>query len=854
MRKFVKILFLVCLILPINLFSQNIDSLKDTVNEQIIIVDSIDLSGKDTTAINDTTPSNDTIQVAENENKIDEPIDFKSKDSMYISVKDKIIVLFGEGYLENTGMKLKADSVGIDLDKKELKAQGLTDSTGKITGKPVFTSEEKDYTADRMRYNFDTKKGIVYNVITKESEGYLHGQVVKIHNNDQMHILEGKYTTCDLPHPHYYIDLTKAKLIKNDKVISGPIYLVIQDIPIKIIGAPFGFFPLSRKNTSGIHLPTYADELDIGLGLKDFGYFWAVNDYFDVDITAEAYSKGSWGINIMSNIKKRYWFTSKLNFNFFHYQNGEKIIPSTQIHNTYKVVFSFNQDPKALPNSHFSANINYVTGNIEQYKATNINDFVKTNTSSSMAYQTSLGNLFNFSMTGNLNQNLSDSTDAIRFPTMSFSMNKWYIFKPRNKPARGKWYEKLAVSFTSNASNQVTVHDTLLRKHFDQVLKQMQSGFRYNVPFQTSLTVLKYFQITPKFDWTGRLYPYKFEKRNVIQQDTSYIVTDTVRGLYHVYNYNFHVGFNTRIYGLFNLNIGRLKAIRHVLSPSISYTYSPDFSEEKYGYYGVDPTDTSRRYSYYQGTVYGSPSAGEQQSLTFSLNNNFEAKIVQGKGKDQTFKKIKLLDNLSLNTSYNFAKDSLKMNMINLRASVSPFKNTNVNFNSVFDPYVIDDNGVRIDRYELVENHRLARLTSSSLSFNTAFASKDIRQMFGKEENTDDFKWSTTLQYTFSFSKNFNVEKQEFDINLSQNLSSNFTIIPTPMWRFSVRTGYDFNVNQITSTTFNIYRDLHCWEMSLQVTPFGRMKSYFFQINIKSSMFSAIKLKRTRSWHDNLVD
>lgn len=856
MQYLKKILFFFFFLVPTFANSQILDSIKndsvnlkidttsiDSIKKQHYIIDTVDL-------INDTIP-NKTTNIPQKGSDIKDPINFEAEDSMHISINNRDITLYGQGHIKSMEMDLTADSIGIDLKKKEIYAQGLRDSTGKIPTNPIFKTDDKDYTADRMRYNFESKRGLVYNVITKESDGFLHGEIVKIQSNDEMDILNGKYTTCDLPHPHYYIDLTKAKLKKNDKIISGPIYFVIEDIPLKMIAAPFGIFPLSRKNSSGIHFPTYADRLDIGLGLEGFGYYWAINDYVDLDVKGKAYSKGSWGVDIISNSKIRYIYSSKINFKFFHTQTGERDIATTKIDNKFSLNFNFNQDPKFWPYSNISANINFVKGNIQQYEAKNIDDFVNTTTSSTINFQkTFQGTPFRLNMNMGLNQNLKDSTMFINLPTLNFSMKKIFPFKPVNKPARGRWYEKIGLSFTSSATNTLDTHDTTLYHHTNQAFQQMKSGIKYDIPFQTNMTVLRYFNLSPSFNLHGRIYPYKFVKQRYTDADTSYLYTDTIRGFNHVFNYDFSASFNTRIYGMFNLNIGKLKAIRHTITPTLSYRYTPNFADPKWGYFGTDPDDSTKTYSYYQGTVYGSPSSGEQQSMGISIGNNFEAKVLSGKGKDVETKKIKLIDNLNFSTSYNFAADSLNLSPISINASTSPIKNTRISMNANFDPYVIDDFGRRINKFELIENKKLARITNANISLSTSLSSKEINKMLNKIDNPNAFSWSANLNYTFRYSKT-QIAGGDFNINLTQNIGTTISLAPTPLWGLRIRTGYDLDNKQITSTTLNITRDLHCWQMSLQVTPFGKMKSYFFQINIKSSMFSAIKFKRERSWHDN---
>ncbi len=857
LKNFAKILLFFSILLPQIAFGQEIDTITtitDTIfNKDSVFINKLTDSIPTDSLLVDTVLLNDTIVFQEdNSNAITDPITFAAKDSMYISVTDKRIILFGTGELSTIGIDLKADSIGVNFDINEIRAKGLTDSTGHISGKPVFTSEDKEYTADSMRYNFDTKKGLVYNVITQESEGFLHGKIVKIQNQKEMHIWQGKYTTCDHPHPHYYIDLTKAKLKSNDKIISGLIYFVILDIPMPIF-APFGFFPLSHKNTSGIHFPSFDDRLDLGFGLNGAGYYWAINDYMDVDLTTKIYTKGSWGFNIKTNLKKRYLATAKVQFDYFHFQDGERILATTKINNSYKLLLNYNQDTKARPNSHFSANINFVYGNITQYNAKDIDEFVNTTTTSSAAYQkTFSGTPFRMSASMNASQNLRDSTINLRFPTVTLNMNQLYPFKPKNSPAKGRWYEKISIKYNSSFANSLNTHDTILMKHFDEALKEMRMGYKATAPVSMSFNMFKYINASASFNNNMRVYPQKIEKSYVNLVDTQYVAYDTTRGVFALWDYNTSFSLSTRLFGLFRLNIGRLKAVRHTLNPRIGYTYRPDFGEDKYGYYAYEPDDTTftRRYSYFYTGIYGVPPIGEQQSITFGVSNNFEAKILTGKDTSATDKKIKLLDNLSLSGSYNFAKDSLQLSPIRMNASASPIKNTRIGFSANFEPYALNSQGQLINEFELNVNHRLARMANADLTISTQLNSN----MFSpktEDRTSVGIKWDANLNYHLNYRKVFNVSTQEFDIKLNQTASVNMNINPTPNWRVGVRTGYDFDSEKITSTTFDIFRDLHCWQMTLNITPFGRMKGYNFMIRIKSSMFDAIKFKRERHWQDN---
>lgn len=847
--------------MPKILISQNTDSLN--VSNTNIYSDSTNFVLNDSlfmpldSIVTDSLLANDTLSldtIQKKSNAITDIIDFSANDSMYISVDDKKIILFGAGKLVTEGMELSADSIGVDMDKQELEAKGvINDTTGRVSGNPVFNDKDQEYSSIKMRYNFKTKKGVIHEVMTQQQDGFLHGEIVKIHSDDEMHILQGKYTTCDHPHPHYYIDLTKAKLKAKDKIITGPLYFVILDIPMPI-WAPFGFFPISQNNSSGIHFPTFAEEIDRGIGLTDFGYYWAINDYVDVDVYADVFTKGSWGVNLITNLKKRYLFSSNINIDFFHYQNGEKILSTTDISNSFSVKFTFNQDPKALPKSKFSANINYVNGNIQQYKADDINQFVNTNTNSSVSYQrsfdlTPLKFNLNFSSNANLSQNLATHTNSLRFPVFSLSTTKIKLGNYFANPKAKRIFDKISFDVKSQFTNSVTAPDSVFYENQDSLFRIMKTGFKYDIPLQTSFMLFKYFNVNPSFNYHGKIYPNQIRKDIAGPQDSLYLVNDTLWGFNHIYNFDTRVSVSTKLFGMFKINIGRLKAIRHTISPALNYTLKPDFADEKWGLYDYNPLDSTKKYSYYENSVYWSSLAGQQQRLGLSIGNNFEAKIGPGKDSTQQEKKIRLLDGLSFSTSYNFAADSLNLSNISFSGSLKPIPKIGINFSGSFDPYSVDYKGRRINTYQFTVDKKLARLTTATLSLNSSFGSADFKK---NKPSSGGIDWSTSVNYNFRFNKVFNEDAQEFDIDLSQTATVNFRVTPTPLWSVSVRSGYDFDASQVTSTTFNFHRNLHCWEMSLQVTPFGRMRSYMFKINIKSAMFDAVKYEKKRSWHDNL--
>lgn len=813
-------------------------------NEQLVSVDSFYLP--DTNVLT----KNDSIKPKKPNNSIDKIIDFECLDSMRISIIDKQIILYGGGSVTTEKMNLKADSIGIEIDKKELEAKWMVDSAGNIVGKPVFKDGDKEYRSDKMRYNFSSRKGLVYNVITQEQNGFLHGDLVKMFNDpNEIHIKSGKYTTCDAEHPHFYIDISKAKTINRKRLVSGPLKLVIADIPIYPVVLPFGFFPLSRKNTSGIHFPTFKDELERGFGFVDFGYFLALNDHFDIDLKGEVYTKGSWGLNLASNIKFIYLFGMYINVGYIHFQNGPKELSTTNINNSFSIQLNYNQDSKAFPNSNLSANINYSYGNNHQLNARDINQFVTTTQTSSANYSKKFaGTPFNMSVGMYMAHNLKDSTTNLSFPTINFNMSNIYPFKSK-KVVKNAFYERISLSFNSSFQNTVNAKDTMILKHIDSVLMRARNGFRYSFPLSTSFTVLRHFNISPSVSYNGYVYFSKITKLKDTLNEAK-TINDTTFGFYHLYEYNFSVSASTRLFGIFRLNIGRLKAIRHIITPSLSYTIRPDFSVSKYGYYGVEPTDTSgkRKYSYFQTGIFGTPGIGEQQVLGFNIGNNFEAKYRVKGDTTEKYNKMNIIDNLSLGGSYNFAADSFQLSNINMSASTNFLKKIQTSFNASFNPYSIDSLGKQVNKFEWTENKKLARLQSMSLRISSSLTSNEL---FKEKSPYRAFVWSVNGSYSLTYTKQFNYDYKKFIIKLSQNLNFGFNLKPTKMWDISIQSGYDIDAQKLSSTSISFTRDLHCWVMSAQIIPFGAMKSYFFSIQVRDPMFEVIKFKRERSWWDN---
>ena len=843
---------------------------------------------------------------------VDVPIEYECSDSLMVSFDDKQVFLYGKSDVETDGMSLKADHINMDMDNNIVFAEGKVDSTtNEIEGKPEFKDGSDEFTAITIKYNVKTKEGIVRDVNTEQQNGYIFGGLTKMHANREIHLKNGRYTTCDLDHPHFYLQLTRAKVIPNDEIVSGPVYFLFLDVPVFVLGLPFGLFPSTKKHQSGVIVPKYGEESRRGFYLSDGGYYFAFSDYADLELLGSIYSYGSWSARASSKFKLRYKFSGNFDFLFSKNVQGEKEF--VQSHNSdisysstnsYKLSLNFNQDPKANPTSSFNVNISYDKSNYDKYNARSVQDFARSTTSSSISYQKQLfGGKVNLSAAGNMTQNLYDSTLSFSAPNISLNVQRFFPFKRKHQTGSARWYEKIGSSFSANFTNTVpTMADSLLFKQ--EMIDKMRYGLKYTMPLNTSFNLFKYIQVSPSVNHTGRVYPnylLKYADGYDAATDRYTYTTDTVNAIRHCFDFSTSVSASTKLYGIFQFNNAKhIKAFRHVLSPSIGVSWRPDFSEEFWGFYRDEPSDTTgtRRYSIFQNGVYGTPSSGKSAALNFSLGNNFEMKV---KGKKDTidgqYTKIKLLENLSFSGSYNMAADSMKLSNISMSGSTRLFEKMTLTFGGTFDPYQLDSAGRRTKYYLIKETHghQWARLTSFHASTGFSLDSKTLgkKKMSEKEEAARQFgedetqaevdedgniittaeeveedkkrpkssiskkekdgefdyysvPWNLSASYSFNYSHNNNRAPV-----ITQTLNLNGSISFTDKWQMSISSGYDFDAKKMTSTRLSVSRDLHCFNLSFYIIPFGRLKSYNFTLSINSSMFQGLDFKRNQSWRDN---
>ncbi len=823
------------------------------------------------------------VDTTQRKEMFDDIIYGKNEDSLIYDLDTKMVYVYEKGDIKYQNMTLKADFMRINMDTKQIRAYGREDTVSGKPTRPEFVEGSATYTMDTINYNLDTKKAKIKGVATQEGEGYLIGDNVKKMPDNTIFISHGKYTTCNqVDHPHFYIAMTKSKTIPGKKVVVGPSYFVMEDVPIYFLGLPFGFFPISSSHHSGFILPEYGEEVVKGFFIRNGGYYFAFNDYIDMTVLGGYYTLGSWEASLASRYVKRYKFSGALNINYSKDIMGEKGAADYYNMGNFQMTWSHQQDPKFRPNSTFSASVNFSTSGYSKYGAQNMNDYLNTQTNSSIAYSKNWAGT-PFSLSANLqhSQNSHDTTIALSIPNIVFNMSRIYPFRRKNAVGKQAWYEKISMSYTANMTNNVTVKENEL--FTEKMFKEMKNGIQHRIPINTSINLLKYINLSPNANYNERWYFRKIDKEwdptvnQVVNADTTY-------GFYRLYDYDFAVSASTKIYGTFTFKKGSIiQAIRHVMTPSVGFTYAPDFSSSGYGYYKpvqTDSTGTIGYYSPWQDGIYGIPGKGQRAALTFSLGNTLEMKVRNRQDSTGT-RKIKILDNLSIASSYNFLADSLNLApfAINLRAPLA--KSISLNVSATLDPYQINENGQKINRF-MLKDGKIGRITSATTSFGYSFNSSnnpsgarndinsaplpvtaDQASFFGSEAfsqlDANTRRQMMTSQYydfnipwNFGFNYSFSYSRPGHTATITQTLGFNGSFNLTPKWGVTFDGGYDFKGRKVTPGTISVTRDLHCWQMSFSWVPIGFRKSWSFSINVKSALLKDIKYDKNNSFYDNL--
>ncbi len=879
--KLLWILF-ICLFLGVPAFiatAQDPGSAADTAmpdtTDMIIIADSLD-------------QASDTLHDVGEKQAIDAPVDYKASDSIVYSVKEQKVYLYGEASIQYNDILLNADYIEFNMGNEAVFARGTFDSLGMEVGKPEFTEGSETFQCKKLSYNFRTKKGIITDIFTEQEGGYLHSAITKRHPNGHIHMKNGKYTTCDAPHPHFYIALTKAKSIPNDKIVAGPAYIVLEDVPIPI-GIPFGFFPSTRTNQSGFLLPTYGEEERRGFYLRNGGFYFSLNEYFDIAVTGDIYTNGTWGVRTRSNYKKNYKFNGSFGVNYMENISGEKGLENYSKSRDVAIRWNHSQDNRANPNQSFRASVDFTTSSYDQNFSHNINNVLRSTKRSSVSYSRVFPNApFNLSGSMSATQNSQTKLMDLDLPSINFSMNRIYPLKRRNAVGSPRWYEKLQVSYTAQLENKLsTITDSLFTTTRSE---DFYNGYAHSIPASLALNFLNYFTFSPSVRYSGVVFTKSIHPQWI--EDFQYtdgrvvdtLIVDTIPGFNYAHAVVPSIGltFTPRIYGMYTFREkSRIEAIRHVVSPSASFSLVPDMAGVVPNYYQevqIDSTGRTRTFPLYDESVFRVPvPSGRSGSVSLSLKNNVEMKLKPKSDTIEEVTKVKLLDNLSFSTNYNIFIDSMKWTPVRMSGNTSIFKRkVSLRFGGVFNPYayVTEKNGRshNINKALIRTDKRLFRVTGLDFSMGVNFSSKQGTSGRQQQEDqvelandatarmidptgSDEINYSSyvdfTIPWTMGIDYNFRYTKPYDESNIIQSIRLRGDFSLTPKWKIGFNSGFDFERMEVTTSNLSIHRDLHCWEMSVSMVPFGKYRSYSFTINIKSAILKDLQYEKGDSWYDN---
>ncbi|MDR0364035.1 MAG: hypothetical protein LBH92_03340 [Bacteroidales bacterium] len=805
-------------------------------------------------------------------------------DSSTFDIKNRIAYLYKNGDITYGSVNMKADYIEIDFFNNEVYATGVLDSLGNLVGTPVFSENGQEYRAERMRYNFDTKKGLIYNIITQEGEGYMHGTVVKKDPDDVMNVKDGWYTTCDLDHPHYGLKFSKAKVIPDNKIVVGPAYLIIEDVPTPL-ALPFALIPNKKTRKSGIIVPRI-DQIDgMGFGLANGGFYWYINDYMDLTLIGDIFTRGSWAFKPTFKYKKLYKFDGKMNVGYGRNLKGVYGTKSYYDEKDFRVQWSHRQDPKAHPVNTFSADVNIQSSGYSKFNPESNEDYLKSTYSSSINFSTSFWK-FNYSLSAGFTQNTQTNTLDVKLPEMSLATGQLYPFRRKTRTGNLKWYEIIYVKYNMNAKNEIRSADSTLLT--GSMYPKMNYGMKHTIPIGSDFKLFKVLNGNFNFNYTEYWYGKTIRKRDYADTDYDIIngeiltsglaKTDTLYDFSSTRDFNLSLSTNTKLYGMYTLAKGPVKAVRHVMTPSLSFRYNPDFGTPFWGNYDtyIDKNGESVIYSIYEGRIYGGPGQGMSSLLNFELNNNVEMKIASKRDTISGTKKIKLIDYFKINIGYDFAKDSLNWTKLQLSGQTTIFEGLKLSYRGVFDPYVIierDDRNVNLNITEWKANKRLFRFNDASweLSFDYRLNPDTFKKKNGQNQNKASdipeaerifdpeyyidwsVPWNFMIGYSLKYTHILNYKTQEYthERTTIQSIRVSGDVSLTPKWKLAFSSGYDFAGKTWNYTTIDIYRDLHCWEMSFHWVPFGGRKQWNFQINIKANMLKDLKVTKRKDFREN---
>lgn len=851
---------------------------------------------------------------------IEAPIEYTANDSLVYDARTQTAHLFGSSNVKYQNMNLASDKIYMSLDSSLVHATGTRDSSVKdgVKNKPVFTMGQDKYETDTIAFNFKTKKAYIDNVYTEQEDGFLRGERSKRDSTGVIYLEHGRYTTCDEEHPDFYIALSRARVRPGKDVVFGPAYLVVADVPLPL-AIPYGFFPFTKHYSSGFIMPSYGDEQARGFYLKDIGYYFALSDKWDLKLLGEIYTRGSWGFSAASNYRKRYRYNGSFLFSYQDTKTGDKGLPDYARQESFKIQWSHRQDSKANPYSSLAASVNFATSS---YERNNLNSLYNPQTltqstrTSSVSWSTTFSSIgLTLSATANLSQNMRDSTLAVTLPDLNIAVSRFYPFKRKHAVGNERWYEKISMSYTGQIGNSINTKEDKFFK--SNLIKEWRNGWNHEIPISGNFTLFNYLNVSPSFRFTDRMQSAKVERSWDTAKQVE--VADTTYGFHNIYNWNFSMGMSTKLYGFWTPSRkifgDKIQAIRHVLTPQVTFSYAPDFGASRYGYWktyqktDADGNVSLVEYSPYSTGMFSVPGRGKTGSISFSLGNNLEMKVKSDK--DSTgVKRISLIDDLAINMSYNMAAKTRPWSDLGMNIRLKWWKNYTFNMNAVFATYAyeLDDQGRpyvgthtewgkgRFGRFQGMSQNISYTLTPEKLSklFGGGGSRDDDKRRAGNgddegvdtdiESNVDEvmergkhnarkekskastdedgymafsMPWSLTFGYGVTMRESndinkFNYKKMRYPYKFSQTLNVSGNIRISDGWNISFSSGYDFESHEISMTTASLQRDLHCFNMSCEVV-LAPYTSYNFTFRCNAATLTDALKYDKRSGYSNAV-
>ncbi len=845
----------------------------DSLQQQLPLSDTTRNPLTDTLIVDSLGNVRDTARSQEPPSGLKAMVSIVAADSQVTEMRTNIIHLYREARIKYEGFELSADYIRINQATNEVFASGLYDHNNKYRGRPVVIfPNETPKAVDSLRYNFDTGNGITHGIFTEVEGGYIQASRVRKNQYNEMSLYHGMYSTCNLPEPHTHFGIQISKgIVTENQIIAGPAYLVIENVPLKFVTIPFGFFPKPNKRASGFLFPSFGEEFSRGFFMRDIGWYLAFNDYWDSEIRGTLYSKGSYEASVLSRYRVNYKFDGGFNIRYANTKSGVEGTDSYRTNKDFNVTWNHSQRQEANPGTTFSANVNFGTSSYFQNTAAgasyDYDQMTRNNMSSSISYgKTFADGKVNFTSSLSHRQDMSRNEVFMELPTFSLSVSSFNPFDSRERVGEQKWYQRITMGYRLDGRNSITSQESSLFSK--ETLSQFRNGFQHSIPVNLSLNAFKFFQFNTSVNYTERWYLQSIRRRLENTPDGFEEVRDTLQGFNRAYDYSMSTGLSTKIYGMYP-KIGKIQAMRHIVTPSVNLNYRPDKSDALYGFYRrfVNEQGNEIMYSIFEGGMFGSPGSGRSMGIGFSIDNNVEAKILSRRDTTEGgVKKVPILQGLTFSGNYNFVADSFRLSNINFSGRTAIFnQKINLNFNGTFDPYHFDQaRGRRVDQFA-IRHGKLARLTNFGLSFDYSFNPDANRSRQEGLDSLNNQRANMTPEQQQALARISSDPNAFVDFNIPWNLAGSFSFqysntgirtnitstlnihgdfSLTPKWKVQFNSGYDFRQKEISLTRFSIYRDLHCWDMSFGWVPFGRFQSYNVTIRAKASILQDLKLTK----------